>query len=107
MASYQFNKETVTLICSFSGRLDTIASLSVQEELNTELSGHKVNDHLPSDFTIIFDFQGATFISSSFIRICVSAAKMVEKNHFSIVHCDPFIKKTFKIAGLDELLNVS
>jgi anti-anti-sigma factor len=56
---------------------------------------------------IIFDLQEVEYVSSSFIRICVSVAKEAGKGHFSIINCQPFVKKTFKISGLDEVLNVS
>lgn len=107
MPTYIYNPENKVLTCAFSGRLDTIASLSIQQEMNLELSKFidSSMEHLP--IIIVFDFEGATFISSSFIRICVNSAKQVNKGNFSIIHCDPFIKKTFKIAGLDEILNVS
>jgi anti-anti-sigma factor len=56
---------------------------------------------------LVFDLRDVNYISSSFIRICVNTAKQIQKGKFSIIHCDPFIKKTFKIAGLDDLLNIS
>ena len=47
------------------------------------------------------------YIASSFIRICVTVAKQVPRGNLTIVNCDPFLKKTFKIAGLDEIMIVT
>lgn len=107
MANYLYQEQENQLTCTFSGRLDTIASIPVQEELTKELAAYRIpgQDLLP--IRIVFDFAEAGFISSTFIRICVHTARQVNPGDFSIIHCDPFIKKTFKIAGLDEILKVS
>jgi anti-anti-sigma factor len=67
----------------------------------------KTDALFPIDIKIVFNLKDINFISSSFIRICMGTAKQVPPGNFCITNCDPFIKKTFKIAGLDGLLNVS
>jgi anti-anti-sigma regulatory factor len=37
----------------------------------------------------------------------MNRVKLTGSGNFCIINCDPAIKKTFKIAGLDELLKVS
>lgn len=107
MANYTYQEQEKRLTCTFSGRLDTIASIPIQEELTKELASYRIPGQELLPITIVFDFAEAGFISSTFIRICVNTAKQVKSGDFSIIHCDPFIKKTFKIAGLDEILKVS
>lgn len=97
-----------TLNCRFTGRLDTNASASLNEEMTSKLITMQgsVDPSGLLDDKIIFDMNGVNYIASSFIRICVNTAKQVHKGNFSIINCDPFLKKTFKIAGLDDILNV-
>jgi anti-anti-sigma factor len=96
------------LICRFPSRIDTVASATISEEMANQLESMKEPGEtvLAASESIVFDLQDVTYISSSFIRICISTAKQTSKGNYSIIHCDPFIKKTFKIAGLDELLKV-
>ena len=97
------------MTCCFTGRLDTNVSLALWDQLNDRISALKGgNDpELLTDDKIVFDMQGVDYIASSFIRIRINAAKQVQKGNFSIIHCDPFLKKTFQIAGLGDLFRVS
>jgi len=103
MVTFDYNAEEKTLTASFKGRLDTLAVQKLSEiiQLNIPQKDGKAEDK------IIFDLQEVDYIASSFIRICVSVAKQTGSGQFAIKHCQPFIKKTFKISGLDEILNVS
>ena len=109
MLEFRFIEDENTLLCLFSGRMDTIISNELSIRITEELNIRKGSDDPGLIFpgTIIFDLQDVSFIASAFIRICVSTAKSVEKGSFSIQNCVPLLKKTFKIAGLDELLNVN
>jgi anti-anti-sigma regulatory factor len=73
----------------------------------TEKVGECRND-LPdsSMLKVCFDLKNVTYIASSFIRSCISVSRQVGDGSFSIVNAAPVIKKTFKIAGLDALLQV-
>lgn len=109
MSDFDFNPENRVLTCVFKGRLDTILCNQVNIELESKyrsLTEHGNPDEL-LDFGIVFDLKDVNFISSSFIRLCVAGKKKVKDGGFSICNVDPFIKKTFKIAGLDEILNVT
>jgi anti-anti-sigma factor len=108
MYEVEFNEQDRVFLCRFKGRLDTIVSIQIASELDNQysaLSENKEGGSLPG-FRIIFDLKDVPFISSTFIRICVAAKKRALDGDFSIRNTDPFIKKTFKIAGLDEILNV-
>jgi len=103
MVTFNYSPEGKEFTASFSGRLDTMAVQKLSEIIQVNLP---VSTGTSGD-KIIFDLKDVEYISSSFIRICVSVAKQAGTGKFSIVHSQPFIKKTFKISGLDELLNVS
>jgi anti-anti-sigma factor len=109
MVNFEYDPSEKRLTCYFSGKLDT----NVCQELGTLISQKlsslpKTGDpaFLPED-SIVFDLKETTFISSTFIRICMQAYRQAQKGKFSIINSTPFIKKTFKISGLDEMLRVS
>ena len=103
MVTFNYNTDDKILTATFAGRLDTIAVQKLSEVIQVNLP---VKDGKSED-KIVFNLKDVDYISSSFIRICVSVAKQAGPGQFSIAHCQPFIKKTFKISGLDDILNVS
>ena len=103
MVTFNYNPSAKEFTASFSGRLDTLAVQKISEIIQVNLPS---KEGISNDM-IIFDMKDVEYISSSFIRICVGVAKQAGTGRFSIVHCHPFIKKTFKISGLDEILNVT
>ncbi len=108
MVKIDFSHSEKTLTCLFTGRLDTEVSLKIKDHIEERILGLKTSAVEPvKGYRIIFDLGKVNYISSSFIRICVNTAKNTERGSFSVINSDPMIKKTFKIAGLDDLLNVS
>ena len=103
MVTFNYNDSEKVLSAVFSGRLDTLAVQKLSEVIQVNLPGKDGK----SEDKIVFDLRDVDYISSSFIRICVSVAKQAGPGQFSIAHCQPFIKKTFKISGLDDILNVT
>lgn len=108
MLDFDFNNDEKVLTCIFKGRLDTILCSQLSPELESKFGSlnqtQGPNDIL--DFSLVFDLREVDFISSSFIRLCVGSSKRVRSGSFSITNTNPFLKKTFKIAGLDEILDV-
>jgi anti-anti-sigma regulatory factor len=109
MINFDYKPLERKLTCSFTGRLDTIACQTLSGMIGEKLGAMTISDDKNKPITdhVEFDLQASNFISSSFIRICLQTSRQVGKGNFSIINCDPFIKKTFKIAGLDELLKVT
>jgi anti-anti-sigma factor len=103
MVTFDYNEDNKVMSATFAGRLDTLAVQKLSEVIQVNLPGKDGK----SEDKIVFDLHDVDYISSSFIRICVSVAKQAGPGQFSVVHCQPFIKKTFKISGLDDLLNVT
>ena len=109
MTDFTYDSKEKHLICKFSGRLDTLNCNSLSEEIQNKFQELRLGKTEKEQFEekIQFDMKDVTYISSSFIRICLNTSHQSGKGNFSIINCDPFLKKTFKIAGLDELLSVS
>jgi anti-anti-sigma factor len=103
MLNFNYNNETKVITLTFAGRMDTLAVASVNEMIEAE----PLMKNWEEKGTMVFDLKEVDYITSSFIRICVSFAKQAGHGRFSIAHCQPFVKKTFKISGLDELLNIN
>jgi anti-anti-sigma factor len=109
MIKFNYNPTEKIITCYLSGQLDTYTCTGISEEMQQKLNEIKIGlgeNELP-DHKIDFDMKEVTFISSSFIRICLVTFKSLKQGNFTISNCDPFMKKTFKIAGLDDLLKVS
>jgi len=103
MVTFHHNTDENEITAAFTGRLDTLAVQTLNEMIRVNLP---VKEE-PSGEKIIFDMKEVDYISSSFIRICVAMAKQAGGGRFSMVNCQPFIKKTFSLSGLAEVLNVS
>ena len=103
MVTFNYTPDDKVLTATFSGRMDTLAVEKLSEIImvNFPVKGGKSEDK------IVFDLREVDYISSSFIRICVIVAKQAGPGQFQISHSQPFIKKTFKISGLDDILNVT
>ena len=55
---------------------------------------------------LVFDMKDVEYIASAFLRVCIEAAQTMPEGAFAVKNVDPIIKKTFMIAGLDNLLHV-
>lgn len=102
MIDFDYKKTENLLKCTFEGRLGADNAQELTKQIQDKIQeigadGLKVN----------FDLKDVDYIASSFIRICVITAKQLAAGGFSISKTNPMIKKVFKIAGLDEILNVS
>ena len=103
MVNFNYNPDEKVFTAIFVGRMDTLAVQKISEIIQINLPGKDGR----SDDKVIFDLREVDYISSSFIRICVGVAKQAGSGQFSIVNCQPFIKKTFQISGLVDVLNVT
>ncbi|MFC1734200.1 STAS domain-containing protein [candidate division KSB1 bacterium] len=107
MINFNFNKEENTLICELQGRMGADNALELSVPIQKELDVHLVKNENKSSLKVQFNMQDVSYIASSFIRICITIAKQLDEGNFSMTKTSPMIKKTMKIAGLDEILNVS
>jgi len=102
MLKFDYNTAEKVITLVFSGRMDALAVTKLTTMIEAETG---MNEAGP-DYKIVFDLNEVEYIASSFIRICVFYAKQAGHDNFSMINCQPFVKKTFKISGLDEALNI-
>jgi len=102
MSKHTYKEDENILIYHFSGKLDTKYCLEHGDKVH-----HVFEKHEKKKPKVIFDFKEVIFVSSSFIRVCMVIVKNTGTENFKITNTNPMIKKTFKIARLEELLGVS
>lgn len=95
-----------TLNFHFKGRLDTNNSREISAKVEDSIKEYSAKESDKS-LKIVFDIKEVDYVASAFIRICLKAARAVDKGNFALVNSTPMIKKIFKIAGLADVLNVS
>jgi anti-anti-sigma factor len=93
-----FRLQENTLVCTFPPRLDTAACERIDPEIRARMDG----------FTgpVAFDLEGVDYVSSAFLRICITTAMATGMDRFSCIHVSPRVKKVFKIAGLDQAMKI-
>jgi anti-anti-sigma factor len=106
MLKINYLKDKDQLVYTFSGHISGAVCEGLSTNIDQHLTQIKENRADPEQLQVIFDLKEVSYIASSYIRICMSTAKKLKPGNFSIINCNPFIKKTFKIAGLDDILNV-
>ncbi|MDR2830912.1 MAG: STAS domain-containing protein [Methanobrevibacter sp.] len=100
MSSINIEKkvEEKKMIVKVSGRLDTISST----ELNNELK-----DDLPNINELIFDFEGLNYISSSGLRIILSTQKVMNKQgKMTVKNVNDFVMEVFDATSFTDILNI-
>ncbi len=88
------------LTISFAGRMDSRASTDLESELTEKLAEITCKK-------IVFDLDGVDYIASAFLHICLVTAKKVGQENFSVINTKAHIKKTFIIAGLDQIFKIT
>jgi anti-anti-sigma factor len=86
-----------TLVIHFKGPMDTAACARIEADVHASVA----NPNAP----VVFDLNSVDFVSSSFLRLCVYAHQQARDNGFQVIHVGPSVKRVFKIAGLDFMLN--
>ena len=87
------------LTCVFPQRLDTLNSQQLEENLKEKIAS--------ANKKVIFDFSEVVFVSSYFLRICLSTFQTVGADAFEIINMKSDIKKVFMIAGFDKFFKVN
>jgi anti-anti-sigma factor len=85
------------LVIQFKGSMDTAACAQIDDDVRASVAG--------SNAPVVFDLNSVDFVSSSFLRLCVYAHQEGREHGFQVIHVSPFVKRVFKIAGLDFMLN--
>jgi anti-anti-sigma factor len=87
------------LECRFTGKLDTLSSQTIDAELKGKLNA-EVKE-------VIFNLLQVDYLSSSFLRICLSTLHHIGKENLHVINVSPTVLKVFQIANLTEILQIS
>lgn len=94
----EIREEDGRTLCVFSGRMDTVKT----GEVGNELAGKVDPEKLP----IVFEMDKVDYVASSFLRLCLEYAKRGGKARFRVTGLVPNVKKVFKIAGFDKIMTI-
>jgi anti-anti-sigma factor len=86
------------LNCILPQRLDTLNSQQFEIDLNNKIE--------TNNSKIIFDFKDVSFVSSYFLRICLTTFQKKSNDNFELINVKSEIKKVFMIAGFDKHFNI-
>lgn len=86
------------MIFTFPQRMDSAASTEVLPDILKKIEQYKNN--------IVFDLKQVNYISSAFLRICLTVCKNVGTEKFCCLNVSPSVKKVFKIAGFDDFMKI-
>lgn len=80
------------------GRLDTITSKQLEQELRASIEG--VTE-------LVFDFDKVTYITSAGLRVLSVALKyMNRQGSMSIRNTQPEVREVFDVTGLSDIMNI-
>jgi len=88
-------KKEDCLICQFDGRLDSVVSEIIEDDL--------LNHVLEASCRTIFDFKNVDYVSSAFLRICVQTARITPTMKVEIINSSPEIKEVYEMTGLERI----
>jgi anti-anti-sigma factor len=101
--SYTTSVDEGRLIFVFSGRLDTMTSTAIQDEVVTRISGGRGGDE---PLRVVFDLAGVDYVASSFLRLCCAAAKKLKPEKLLLLNLVPAVRRVFELAGLDSIIEL-
>ncbi|MFP4462100.1 MAG: STAS domain-containing protein [Thermotogota bacterium] len=90
-----------TITLELQGRLDTITSSQLEEELKNVFNDEDIN--------LIFDFSALDYISSSGLRVLLSAQKKINAmgTKMKIVGANEVVKEIFDATGFTKIMDLS
>jgi anti-sigma B factor antagonist len=93
------NENSTILV--LAGRLDTITSRQLSDELSIILQNNSVN--------LILDFNGIDYISSAGLRVIIDAQKKINSSNgkMEITRLSSTVKSIFDITGFSKILNIT
>ncbi|MBR6706476.1 MAG: STAS domain-containing protein [Clostridia bacterium] len=99
MSGTVFEKKGALLTVRPEGRLDTAASLDLNEELAAQLDG--VTE-------IIMDFEKVEYIASSGLRVLLTAEQKMEEcgGKMKLIHVNEYIIAIFDLVGFMDVITV-
>ncbi|WP_405306057.1 STAS domain-containing protein [Methanobrevibacter sp.] len=92
-----FNEKELTL--SVEGRIDTITSQDLNNEINNEMGNFN---------SLILDFADLEYISSAGLRVLISTQKKLKADDipFVIKNVNEVVNEIFRMSGFDKILKI-
>lgn len=92
-----YNKKELTL--AIEGRIDTITSQELDEEINVELGNFD---------SLIMDFSDLEYISSAGLRVLIATQKKLKSDDipFVIKNVNDTVGEIFRMSGFDKILKI-
>jgi anti-anti-sigma factor len=84
------------LVIRFKGRLDSAKCAEIETEVRRTLA--------MASKALAFDLEEVDFVSSAFLRLCICGQQQAGSLGFRVINVAPYVKRVFKIAGLDAML---
>ena len=92
------NKEGDAYTVLVEGRLDTLTSPQLDEEINKIIEGAK---------KLIFDLDKLAYISSAGLRVLLGAAQQMDgKGEMTLIHVSEAIREIFDVTGFIQIFNI-
>jgi len=87
-----------TLYYALEGRLDTITSPELEEELKASLENAQA---------LVLDFEKLDYISSAGLRVLLSAQKtMAKRGEMKLTHVNETVMEIFEVTGFSDILTI-
>jgi anti-anti-sigma factor len=86
------------LCCVFGGRMDTVTCQSLEAEVLAQVR--------EAPGAVVFDLSDVPYVASSFLRLCIQAAKIKTVEGFTLHNPTLDVKKVLMITGFGDLLKV-
>lgn len=92
-----YNEKELTL--SVEGRIDTITSQELDEEIQNEMGNFE---------SLIMNFADLEYISSAGLRVLISTQKKLKADNipFTIRNVNDTISEIFRMSGFDKILKI-
>ena len=102
MLEFSCDAASHTLTCALAGRMDSETSGQVQAGIEERLAA--VPD---ANARLVLNMAQVSYMASAFLRVCITMAKRLPRERFAVVECVPLVRKTFTMAGLDQVMSIS
>ena len=90
-----YKLEEDKLICTFAGRLDSVVSDIIEEDVFDNVQR--------ANRPTVFDFTKVEYVSSAFLRISIKTARATPSMKVTITNALPVIKEVYEMTGLGKI----
>ena len=93
-----YEKKSDEFICRFSGRVDTVTAMSVEDELIDKVQH--------AGAPVVFDFTDLEYVASSFLRSCVKVVRVAGATKIKVKGASEDILRILEMTGFGKLMDI-